>query len=162
MRLQSWLDTYVSDEAGVTREWLEARNQEQSSDERKQARMERFTKGKAAGTFNAWVARDSDGKIIGSTTPRRDEEGKWRLGSLYVAKEYLGTGVGGQLMKTAMDWMGEDEDIFLGVVSYNERAKAFYRKWGFEEIPGSDTLHDGKIPEVMMVRKTKSESEEKE
>lgn len=156
MRLQSWLDTYVSDEHGVTREWIEARNQKQLSDERVVSRRERFLNGKKQGIFNAWIARDSEGTIIGSTTPYQDEDGLWHLGSLYVDKQWHGAGVGHQLMKRAMEWIGDKRDVYLGVVSYNERAKAFYCKWGFEEVPDSETLFDDKIPEVKMVRKGRS------
>ncbi|HSW90617.1 MAG TPA: hypothetical protein VLF64_01325, partial [Candidatus Saccharimonadales bacterium] len=42
MRLQSWLDTYVNDEAGGTREWIEARNADQMSDEKRARRLERL------------------------------------------------------------------------------------------------------------------------
>lgn len=155
MRLQSWLDTYVNDELGVTREWIEERNRGQLSRERVKSRRDRFLAGRKAGTFSAWVARDAGGNIIGSTTPFRDEDGSWRLGSLYVAKNWHGTGVANQLMQRAMDWLGENEDVHLGVVSYNERAKAFYRKWGFVEVPDSEELFDDLIPEVKMVRKAK-------
>lgn len=56
-------------------------------------------------------------------------------------------------MEKVIDWFDESKPIELGVAAYNERAKAFYRKWGFEEIVGSEQLFDGKIPEVKMIRK---------
>lgn len=155
MRLQSWLDTYVSPENGVTREWIEERNKGQLSSEKEASRKERFSAGKTAGTFSAWVAKDSSGVIIGSTTPFKDDDGNWRLGSLYVDKNWHGKGVAKELMHRAMNWIGGNNDVYLGVVSYNERAKAFYRKWGFEEVPGSETLFDNKIPEIKMIRKAK-------
>ncbi|MNQ66715.1 hypothetical protein D3C85_812140 [compost metagenome] len=55
-------------------------------------------------------------------------------------------------MQKIIDWLDESKPIVLGVVAYNERAKAFYRKWGFVEIPGSEALFDNKIPEIMMSR----------
>ena len=76
MRLKSWLDTYINDDLGVTREWIEQGNGFQLS-----------------------------------------------------------------------------EDIVLGVVTYNERAKAFYKKWGFEEVPDSESLFEGLMPEIVMIRK---------
>lgn len=158
MRLQSWLDTYVNDDAGVSREWIEQRNALQMSPEKRQSRRERFLKGKAGGTFNAWVAKDAAGKVIGSTTPFIDEDGRQRVGSIYVDKEYLGKGISNELMQRAIDWFDPSKPVELTVVSYNERAKAFYRKWGFEEVLGSDGLHDGEVlPEVRMVRKATRE-----
>jgi len=148
MRLASWLDTYVNEDLGVTREWIEERNKAQMTDERRQARLERLDNPKAAG----WVAKDEDGNVIGVTTPHVDEDGIQHVGSLYVDKDWHGKGVGGRLMQMVIDWCDPTKPIELGVVTYNERAKAFYRKWGFEEVPGSETLFDNKIPEVKMIR----------
>jgi GNAT superfamily N-acetyltransferase len=149
MRLQSWLDTYVNDEAGVTREWVEARNADQMSDEKRARRLERLGNPKSAG----WVALDQYGKVIGMATPHVDDEGRQHVGSLYTDKNWHGKGIGGALMQKIIDWSDPEKPIELGVVTYNERAKAFYRKWGFKEVPGSETLFDDMIPEVMMIRK---------
>lgn len=154
MRLQSWADTYINNSAGVTSEWIEQHNQVQLSPEKQKSRQERFLVGKQKNTFNAWVAKDSKGNIIGSTTPFIDEDGTQRVGSMYVDKEWLGKGVGNQLMQKVIGWFDSAKPIELTVVSYNERAKAFYKKWGFEEIPGSIVLHDGGvIPEIRMIRR---------
>ena len=149
MRQQSWLDTYVNDEAGVTRQWIEARNKSQLGPEKTAARIKRLNNPNGA----AWVARDQAGNVIGATTPYRDEAGVQHVGSLYVDKAWLGKGVGGALMQKVIAWADPDIPLELGVVSYNDRAKAFYRKWGFEEIPNSETLFDDKIPEIKMIRK---------
>lgn len=60
-------------------------------------------------------------------------------------------------MEKVIDWFDDSKPIELWVVAYNERAKAFYRKWGFEEVAGSEQLFDGKIPEVKMIRSTRWE-----
>ncbi|MCA9336532.1 GNAT family N-acetyltransferase [Candidatus Saccharibacteria bacterium] len=148
MRLQSWLDTYVNDELGVTREWIERRNAGQTTDEVRQRRMERLADPSTA----AWVATDDSGRIVGMTTPYIDEGGRQHVGSLYVDKDWHGKGVGGALMQKVVDWFDSAKPIELGVAAYNERAKAFYRKWGFVEVEDSETLFDNKIPEIMMVR----------
>lgn len=115
MRLESWCDTYINDEAGA---------------------------------------------IIGSTTPYVDEEGVQHLGSLYVDKKWHGKGVAHQLMQQAINFLDPSKPIVLGATTYNERAKAFYRKWGFVETPGSERLFDGVMPEVEMVRPPQNEMEE--
>ena len=56
-------------------------------------------------------------------------------------------------MQKIIEWSDPTKPIELGVVTYNARARAFYKKWGFEEIPGSETLFDNKIPEIKMIRK---------
>jgi ribosomal protein S18 acetylase RimI-like enzyme len=72
---------------------------------------------------------------------------------MYVATAWHGKGVGSALMQEVIDWFDAKKPIELGVVAYNERAKAFYRKWGFEEVADSESLFDDKIPEIRMVRK---------
>ncbi|HRC27884.1 MAG TPA: GNAT family N-acetyltransferase [Candidatus Saccharimonas sp.] len=157
MRLQSWLDTYVNDDMGVSREWIKSRNAEQRSPETQASRRERFSKGVADGTFAAWIARDRDMVIIGSATPFVDDEGVQHVGSLYVDKRWHSSGVGAALMQKVIDWFDPTKPIELGVVSYNKRAKAFYRKWGFEEVRGSEALFADKIPEIKMIRKPKED-----
>jgi GNAT superfamily N-acetyltransferase len=149
MRLQSWLDTYVNDAAGVSRAWIEERNQRQMSPERLAARKALLDKPKTA----SFVAKNAEGEVIGGAWPYEDEQGVQHVGSLYVDKKWHGKGVGGALMQKIIQWSDPKKPIVLGVVTYNERAKAFYRKWGFEEIKGSDTLFDNTLPEIMMERK---------
>lgn len=149
MRLQSWLDTYVNEHEGVSREWIEERNNRQRSPEAMQKRRERLTASNASG----WIAKDSAGNVIGLTWPFVDEMGEQHVGSLYVDKAWHGKGVGGALMQKVIEWFDPAKPIVLGVVTYNERAKAFYRKWGFEEVSGSEDIFDGKIPEMKMIRK---------
>lgn len=153
MRYRSWSDTYVNEEYGVTQSWVNERSERQTSDTAAAERRERFLRNKANNSMNAWVARDSEGHIIGSTTPYIDKDGVQHLGSLYVDKLWHGTGVASQLMQRVVDWLDPSKPIVLGVVAYNDRAKAFYRKWGFEEVPDSEWLLEGKIPEVRMIRK---------
>jgi GNAT superfamily N-acetyltransferase len=149
MRLQSWLDTYVNDEAGVTREWVEARNKVQMSPEKVAVRRGWLDYPNSMG----WVAKDKSGMIIGAATPYRDEAGIQHVGSLYTDKAWHGKGVGGALMQKIIDWFDPAKPIELGVVTYNGRAKAFYEKWGFREVPDSEALFDNRIPEVTMIRK---------
>jgi GNAT superfamily N-acetyltransferase len=148
VRLQSWIDTYPNEELGITEEWVEARNQDQRSPEKHQARLERLSNPDCAG----WNAKDVEGKVIGVCSVYIDETGVQHLGSLYVAKEWHGKGVADALTETALDWFDQTKPVVLGVVSYNSRARSFYKRWGFQDVEGSERLFDGKIPEVMMER----------
>lgn len=150
MRLECWLDTYVNDEVGVTREWVEEHNIAQITPEKNEARKARL---KDPAHHIGWVAKNSVGEIIGSTTPFIYEDGRQDVGSLYVKKEWRGKGVAAALMQKVIDWFDLKKPIELGVVTYNERAKSFYRKWGFEEISGSEELFADKIPDIKMIRK---------
>lgn len=159
MRRDSWIDTYENPELDVTREWIEDHFSDSLSEEKREAREKRFVDAKARGTFNAWVAHDDDGRIIGATTPFLQPDGTQRLGSIYVNKLWLGKGVGAQLMQKAIDWLDSSKPIELGVVTYNERAKAFYRRWGFVEIPNSEDIYAGILPQVHMVRQPMQDKE---
>ena len=66
-----------------------------------------------------------------------------------------GTGLAQKLMTAADEWIAGSE-VDLEVASYNERAKAFYRKCGFEDANMVDELFKGKIPVMRMVREAKS------
>ena len=59
------------------------------------------------------------------------------INELYVAPEYRGTGVADDLMAAAIDLASEQElpldRIVLDVDPANERARAFYDRYGFEE-----------------------------
>lgn len=123
MRMQSWRDTYVNEALGITAEWLEPHIAEQMSPERIQKRREKGVSGR--------VARDVHGAIIGVSMPFVETDGTQRVGGLYVDRHWHGS----------------------GVASFNQRAKAFYRKWGFEEAPNSTEMFLEKIPTVRMVRR---------
>lgn len=156
MRFQSWLDTYVNEELGITKEWLEEEIEKMNTPERQEQRRQEVL----GSDNNAWVALDGDGNVIGVTTPRIDN-GTQRVGSLYVAKEWLGKGVGPALMKKVIEWADPSKDLVLGVASYNERAMAFYRKFGFVEVPDSiELVDDDRIPTVRMIRKGKEQKNE--
>ncbi|HYV13774.1 MAG TPA: GNAT family N-acetyltransferase [Pyrinomonadaceae bacterium] len=69
---------------------------------------------------------------------------------LYVLREWLGRGVGEQLMRACLDAARQagHETVWLGVWERNARAQAFYRKWNFRTVGehvfplGSDLQRD--------------------
>lgn len=86
--------------------------------------------GQLVGYAKLW--RDTDlGKGAGEATASRLE-----IKQLYVAEEWIGTGLGAALMRRIFD-LAQAENctaIVLGVWEHNERAKAFYQRFGFREI----------------------------
>lgn len=153
MRMRSWVDTYANEEAGVSREWLEEQVARELTPEQIARREEKLRKSK----WPAWVAKDENGNIIGVSTPFVMDDGTQRVGGLYVDKAWHGAGVGSALMQKVIDWADPHTDLALGVADYNERAKAFYRKWGFAEIPDSTEMFRDKIPTVRMIKKGASD-----
>ena len=55
---------------------------------------------------------------------------------LYVAEDWIGTGLGGTLMRRILEvaQAAGNTAIVLGVWEHNERAKVFYQRFGFKEI----------------------------
>lgn len=69
---------------------------------------------------------------------------------LYASKEWLGRGVGHELMRACVNEArgAGHQTIWLGVWERNDRAQTFYRKWGFRVVGehafllGSDLQND--------------------
>lgn len=69
---------------------------------------------------------------------------------LYVSRDWLGSGVGAELMRACLNKARQSghETIWLGVWERNARAQAFYRKWDFYTVGehmfqlGSDQQRD--------------------
>jgi ribosomal protein S18 acetylase RimI-like enzyme len=69
---------------------------------------------------------------------------------LYVSRDWLGRGIGEQLMRACIDEARQTghETLWLGVWERNARAQAFYRKWNFHTVGehvfelGSDLQRD--------------------
>jgi ribosomal protein S18 acetylase RimI-like enzyme len=151
MHAQSWRDTYENDEWGITKEWLEFETSSWLTDERIKESHKRYSgMTEDRGHFYRVAERGED--IVGFIHFSTKEDGNKRLEGLYVAKSALGTGLAQRLISEASSWLG-NADIELEVISYNDRAKAFYRKQGFVELPGENELFKGKLPNITMIRK---------
>lgn len=71
------------------------------------------------------------------------------LSRLYVRREFWAQKVGAALMQRALEEARQKgyQTIFLGVWEHNERAKAFYRKWGFQRV-GDHIFQMGDDPQT--------------
>jgi ribosomal protein S18 acetylase RimI-like enzyme len=96
--------------------------------------------------FVARVAGTSAGFVIVDRGAAGCPEIDW----LIVAPEYHGRGVAQALMGAALAWLGDETDIRLGVIHYNARALAFYRKYGFVDTRRVSGSH--RIPRRLLVR----------
>jgi ribosomal protein S18 acetylase RimI-like enzyme len=93
-----------------------------------------------------FLLAEMQGELVGFAKLWRDStlglaadepaQGRLELKQLYVAEEWIGTGLGAALMRRILD-LAKAENctaIVLGVWERNERAKAFYQRLGFREI----------------------------
>lgn len=153
MQAQSWRDTYRKDEIGVTEEWLGEETAKWLTPEWMEKSREILSKAFGdPGQFYR-VALQGD-EVVGLLHAATKDDGMKHLWGLYTAKDTHGTGLAQQLMALADEWIG-DSEVDLEVASYNERAKAFYRKCGFVEADETGDLFRDKIPVMRMVRKVR-------
>ena len=150
MYSQSWIDTYTNRDKGVTQEWVEAKVAPRSTPENLERLARLITDTDPLRGAN-YVAV-SDGAVIGMCRPYSDRNGRCHVGAIYVDKAWHGKGVGAALMERILDWVGPERDVELQVATYNERARRFYKMWGFVENHGSEALYDDLIEEVTMIR----------
>jgi ribosomal protein S18 acetylase RimI-like enzyme len=158
IRDRAWLKAYPNAELGITAEDIRINAQGRDGEfvPRRAAYLkEQFAKDDGTGltTFVAKV----DNKVVGYVDPRVDEQNHRRIGAIYVAPEAQGMGVGGKLMRQVLDLYGRDQDIFLEVVSYNQNAIDFYKRFGFEQTDAVVPVEEGRpdylktLPQVEMV-----------
>ncbi|MBI4032629.1 GNAT family N-acetyltransferase [Candidatus Berkelbacteria bacterium] len=148
---QSWLETYPNEEHGISEE--DIRHRLAAKAEGKVERYRKMIETQRDSDHAAFVARQN-GTTVGIALPYVEGDGRRRLGALYVLKRAHGTGAGSQLLGRALQWHGNN-DVYLQVTSYNERAKRFYEKHGFEFTgkEGFEEVGDVKMPVMEMVRR---------
>lgn len=134
VRHETWLATYPNAEAGVTREDIFAKNF-QSEDQ-----VRRWKKGieDETGTRKIWVAKNSSGEVVGYGQGKKGELEN-EIWGLYVLPAYQGKGLGSMLMKSVIDWLGDDKLTTLSVAAYSSSAVELYKRFGFMEVdePGA-------------------------
>lgn len=161
LKRAAWLAAYPNAEHGISIEDIQ----------------QKFTDGMLAEGIANWqtgIAQEKDGgnrrtfvakladRVVGFTSPYIEDDGQRRLGALYVAPDYQHRGIGSKLLQQALAWHGDDQDVYLHVVSYNLPAISLYQKFGFHKTGKDwpeefDPKQDIKLlPEVEMRRPGKS------
>ncbi len=77
-----------------------------------------------------WVARYGK-RIVGFAAAKRGEEN--RLEAMFILPEYQKKGIGSRFMGQVLDWIGPGKKIYVDVVSNNQNARKFYKRYGFIE-----------------------------
>jgi len=107
-----------------------------------------------------FVAKD-EGRLAGFVIIDRKDEAMPEIDWLIVGREWQGKKVAHRLMEQALEWIhlrqgaggevGDGVPVQLGVIHFNTRAIAFYKKFGFEDTGRIVGRH--KIPRRLMVRR---------
>lgn len=151
MHAQSWLDTYPSDEHGVSRQWVAQRVARWTTPEGMEKSRTHFEKIFGHPQHLHQVALR--GLEVVGVVHASNIEDKQRLEALYVEKSLKGSGLAHHLMGIAMAWYDTSRPVELEVISYNDRARTFYEKYGFDKVPHSDFLFSDVMPAIVMERK---------
>lgn len=165
IRDRAWVDAYPNTELGITAKDIEI-NAKGLHGEFLPRRIA-YLKDKltvADRPDGATFVAKIEGKLVGFVDPSI-EDGKRRIGAIYVAPEAQGTGIGSRLMRQALDWHGQNDDIYLEVVAYNQNAVNFYKRFGFEQtdavVPEEPNRPDfmKSLPQIEMVLKAKTQEQ---
>jgi len=128
IQYNAWLATYPNEKAGITEGDIRIYLGDQ---ERGVERWKQNLK-QASKEVKAFIAEDS-GRVVGFCAVAKKEREN-RLNALYLDLAYQGKGAASQLLKQAMKFFDEDSPVTLEVAAYNERAKLFYERHGFQEV----------------------------
>ena len=162
IRDRAWLKAYPNEELGISAEdiRLNAQGEEGVFVPRRIAHYKKqFAQDDGSG-LTIFVAK-KDGKVVGYVEPIIDEQNKHYISAIYVDPKNQEGGVGTKLYEKAVEMLGEDQDIFLEVVSYNQKAIVFYKNKGFEQTKAIVPEDEGRpeymksLPMIEMVRKAK-------
>lgn len=152
----SWLDTYVNDDIGVTREFI-------FNSQLRYLTYSFFSKECKFDYFDntkdnlQLVAVDKNDVVVGFLHCIRTEE-QQTLEGMYLFPECKGTGLAQDFAERFFEWEDGSRDSKLGVVQYNSRAIRFYEKLGFEPNGVTYKIRDI-IPCIDMVKKNVKEKE---
>lgn len=147
---KSWVDTYVNEKFGITKELIDKRLAYDPEDIKK--RQEELVEGPG------YCVAEIDNVIVGLVRTKKHEDGSGELKSIYLHPDYIGMGIGAELMKTALDWLKDCSKVLVKCASYNERAISFYKKFGFEnpkEVESYPLNENVALPQVVLEKVNK-------
>ncbi len=162
IRQSAWVETYISEENDISAELI---NDYFAYRRKKQNKQEQINKIKdSISDPNKYfkVTKDEHGQVVGFIFGEKTATNRAILGSLYLEPRLIGKGNGRLLMDGFLKWLGKGVECELFVVSYNNRAINFYKKYGFvieSHEPTKEAHLDAthplvsKMPVIKMVRK---------
>lgn len=125
---ETWLATYPNEEAGITKEDINAKY---SSPEWKAGIEKRKTNINTSQNEHTWIIKDGE-RVIGMCAGVKEDDKNW-IQALYISPDYQKQGLGKKLMKVGLEWLGKGKPIMIHAASYNKNAIDFYKSFGFTE-----------------------------
>lgn len=92
----------------------------------------------------------------GISYPAFEGRSSLEIARIYALKNMIGKGIGAALMQASIDYAikAGKQLIWLGVWEKNERAIAFYQRWGFEKFGEHDFLLGNDLQRDWLMMKT--------
>ena len=81
------------------------------------------------------VAEAADGSLLGTASATLAEDGLVTLHRLYVRPQRQGKGLGTAMLQACEGWFAQGKSMRLEVETKNTKARGFYAKRGFSELP---------------------------
>ncbi len=152
MHLQSWRESYMDPERGVTEELINELRGNAVTEEGNEFRRKTFAEAVAhPDTLLYRVVRNENGDIVGFMHCTKKEAYN-ELDAIYLLDEAKGSGTGGKLMEEFLAWADKNKPSLLEVFSANQKALGFYERYGFKQTDKAPQLYKGKLEYVEMVR----------
>jgi GNAT superfamily N-acetyltransferase len=150
MHVQSWKETYVSKESGLTEVMVDQMLSHLLEDTsfRRNTIIEALAD---PGRVLYRVVKNAAEDVVGFLHGSKDESHN-ELEAIYLLDEAKGSGVGGRLMEEFLEWIDREKPSHLEVFSFNDSALGFYDKYGFTKTDKKIELYNGILPIIEMVR----------
>lgn len=150
IQTQTWLTNYPNPEIGITREDVEEKTKQWH--EEGEERIKQLIN---IPNSHTWIAKHN-GKVVGFIGVLRGERSN-SIEAVHILPDFQGKGIGTQLIRTALEWFGNNNPVSLEVVTYNIGAQRLYERLGFkkqdDKTHDTITLPNGKqIPKLLMVK----------
>lgn len=99
---------------------------------------------------NFFIAKDSNGEVLGFLGVRNDGEGTGTIKRVAVMPKNQGRGIGSSLLKAGMEWSRRNGYRKLSLsTGINETAKPLYEKFGFKVV-GRDLENEDYLMEIAL------------
>ncbi len=150
MHIQSWKQTYVTPESGLTEEMVDQYLGHMLTDtDFRRNTISESLENPSKVLYR--VVRNAEDEIVGFLHGSKNEETN-ELDGIYLLDEVKGSGIGGKLMEEFLAWIDKNKPSRLEVFSFNERALGFYKKYGFTQTDKPIQMWKDKLPFIEMVR----------
>lgn len=148
-----WISSYTNELAGITEKDIKAKPLLSE----KRLNNWKNTIKNTDGKYKIWVARNEKDEVVAFCKAEKSAPNNI-LSVIYILPGNQGKGLGTDMIKNCLAWLGNEKNIQLDVVEYNNRAIKLYERFGFKIIGRTPTeecsnLPSGKkLPEIRMIK----------